>query len=100
MKITVRIWMGREGGLFVCVLHTHTLHTCVTYIRTRYIRVYALHVCVTYAHVTYTLHALKFVIFKPLSYCFEETIGFDVKGSFARRPMSRLIKPGDITKEF
>ena len=25
----------------------------------------------------------QFVIFKPLSYCFEETIGFDVKASFA-----------------
>ena len=46
----------------------------------------------------------KFVIFKPLSYCFEETIGFEVKASFASRPLSRLIrlysKPGDITKEF
>ena len=46
----------------------------------------------------------QFVIFKPLSYSFEETIGFDVKASFANRPESRLIKwynePGDITKEF
>ena len=46
----------------------------------------------------------SFVIFKPLSYCFEETIGFDVKASFACRPVSRLIrwynKPGNITKEF
>ena len=32
-----------------------------------------------------------FVIFKPLSYCFQETIGFDVKASFASRPVSRLI---------
>ena len=44
----------------------------------------------------------QFVIFKPLSYCFQETIGFDVKASFASRPVSRLIswynKPGDITK--
>ena len=43
-------------------------------------------------------------IFKPLSYCFEETIGFDVKASFASRPVSRLIrsynKSGDKTKEF
>ena len=42
--------------------------------------------------------------FKPLSFCFEETIWFDVKASFASRPRSRLIrwykKPGDITKEF
>ena len=36
--------------------------------------------------------------FKPLSYCFEETIGFDVMASFARRPVLRLIKSGDITK--
>ena len=41
-----------------------------------------------------------FVTFKPLSYCFEEIIGFQVEVSFARRPVSRLIKPGDITKEF
>ena len=44
----------------------------------------------------------QFVIFKPLSYCFEETIGFDVKVSFASRPASCLIrsynKPGDKTK--
>ena len=42
----------------------------------------------------------QFVVFKPLSYCFEETIGFHVKASFASRPVSRLIrwynKPGDI----
>ena len=46
----------------------------------------------------------QFVIFKPLSYCFEETIGFDVKASFASRPVSRLIrwcnKPSDIIKKF
>ena len=41
-----------------------------------------------------------FVIFIPLSYCFEETTRFDVKALFARGPVSRLIKPGDITKEF
>ena len=47
---------------------------------------------------------IQFVIFKPLSYCFEEAIGFDLKASFASRPMLRLIswysKPGDITKEY
>ena len=46
----------------------------------------------------------QFVIFKPLSYCFKETIGFDVKVWFASRPLSRLIrwynKAGDITKKF
>ena len=42
----------------------------------------------------------QFVIFKPLSYCFEETTGFDVKALFGRGPASRLIKPGDITKRF
>ena len=46
----------------------------------------------------------QFVIFKPLSYYFKETIGFDAKSSFESRPLSRLIswynKPGDITKEF
>ena len=34
---------------------------------------------------------IQFVIFKPLSYGFEETIGFYVKASFASRPVSRLI---------
>ena len=34
----------------------------------------------------------QFVIFKPLSHCFEETIGFDVKASFVSRPMSHLIR--------
>ena len=33
----------------------------------------------------------QFAIFKPLSYCFEKIIGFDVKASFACRSMSRLI---------
>ena len=37
-------------------------------------------------------HAAQFVIFKPLRYCFFETIGFDVKASFASRPESRLIR--------
>ena len=36
--------------------------------------------------------SVQFVIFKPLSYCFEETIRFDVKASFASRPLSRLIR--------
>ena len=34
----------------------------------------------------------QFVIFKPLNCCFEETIGFDVKASFASCPVSRLIR--------
>ena len=38
-----------------------------------------------------SLLVTQFVIFKPLSHCFEETIGFDVKASFASRPVSRLI---------
>ena len=42
----------------------------------------------------------QFAIFKLLSYCFEEIIGFKVKVSFARRPVSRLMKPGDVTHEF
>ena len=34
----------------------------------------------------------QFVVFKPLSYCLEEKIGFHVKASFASRPVSRLIR--------
>ena len=33
-----------------------------------------------------------FVIFIPLSYCFEETTRFDVKALLTRGPLSRLIK--------
>ena len=36
--------------------------------------------------------AIHFVIFKPLSYCFEDTIGFGVKASLASRPLPRLIR--------
>ena len=39
-------------------------------------------------------------ILKPLSYCFKETVGFDVKASFASPPVLSLVKPGNITKEF
>ena len=42
----------------------------------------------------------EFVVFKLLSYCFEETIGFDLKVSFVRRSVSRLIKPSDLTKGY
>ena len=35
---------------------------------------------------------IQFVGFEPLSYCFEERIGFDVKTSFERRPLLRLIR--------
>ena len=42
----------------------------------------------------------QFVVFKTLSYFFEGTIEFDVKASFASRPVLRLIrwynKPADI----
>ena len=43
----------------------------------------------------------QFVIFQSLalSYCFEETIGFGGKASFARRPVFHLNKPVDITKK-
>ena len=34
----------------------------------------------------------QFEIFESLSYCFEGTIEFDVKASFASRPVSRLIR--------
>ena len=30
----------------------------------------------------------QFVVFKPLSYCFEEAIGFDVKTSFPSHPLA------------
>ena len=34
----------------------------------------------------------QFAIFKPWSYCFKETVGFDIKASFASRLLSRLIR--------
>ena len=45
----------------------------------------------TWGYVLSSKQTYQCVIFKPLSYCFEETIGFDVKASFTSRPVSRLI---------
>ena len=42
----------------------------------------------------------RWLTWDPDNISFEETIGFSVKASFARRPVSRPIKPGEITKEF
>ena len=42
----------------------------------------------------------QFVVFKLVSYCFEETIGLDIKALFTRPSLSHIIKPGDKTKEF
>ena len=40
----------------------------------------------------YTIRLNQSVIFKLLSYCFEETIGFDINASFARSPVSQYNK--------
>ena len=52
---------------------------------------------------SYFIICVQFAIFNPLSYCFKEIIGFDVKASFSSHPVSRLTrwynKPGDITSE-
>ena len=48
----------------------------------------------------FVLFSLQFVTFKLLNHCFEEARGFDVKAPFARRLVSRIIKPGEMTKEF
>ena len=45
------------------------------------------------------LSSLQFEAFKPLSYRFKETIGFEKLAPFARHPVFSLMKPGDI-KEF
>ena len=45
----------------------------------------------TVSNVVISSETVQFVIFKPLSFCFKETIAFDVKASFASRPVSRLI---------
>ena len=54
--------------------------------------------------INFTRMALQFVIFNPLSCCFEETLGFDVKGLVCKSckiATNQVInKPGDITKEF
>ena len=42
-------------------------------------------------HKRFPVDALLLIL-KPLSYCFKETIGFDVKASFASRPVSPLIR--------
>ena len=48
-------------------------------------------------HLT-ALTAYQFAVFKLIRYCFEETIGFDVKALSARSSVLRLIKPGDMIK--
>ena len=35
---------------------------------------------------------IQFIIFKLLSYCFKETIGFEINASFASRSLSHLIR--------
>ena len=40
----------------------------------------------------------QFVIFKPLSYCFEETIGFNVKALFVRGLSKQVIKQNNFKK--
>ena len=45
-------------------------------------------------------HVFEFVNFKPLSHCFEEIVGLDVKALFTRRLVASLIKPGHITNKF
>ena len=40
---------------------------------------------------TFSNATIQFVIFKPLSFCFKETIEFEVKASFASRSVLRLI---------
>ena len=45
-------------------------------------------------------HVFQLVSFKPLSHCFEETVGFDITALFTRRLVSVLIKPGHITNRF
>ena len=45
-------------------------------------------------------HVFEFASFKPLSHCFEETVGFDVKALITWRLVWGLIKPGHITNRF
>ena len=65
--------------------------------------IYAADVCFFCIYKNFTFFT-RFVIFKPLRYCFKETIAFDAKASLESRPVLRLIrwynKPGDILKEF
>ena len=44
--------------------------------------------------ILYSVIMTKFVVFELLSYCFKEAKGFGEKVSFARPPLSRLMKPG------
>ena len=60
---------------------------------------------ILFASVAFTKYLIKFscfqfVVFKLVSYCFEETIGHDTKALFTRPLLSHIIKPGDKTKEF
>ena len=59
-----------------------------------------IHCKVTAIYYNYHDHVFQFVSFKPLSHCFEETVGFDITTLFTRRLVSDLIKQGHITKRF
>ena len=37
------------------------------------------------------MRTFQFVTIKPLSYCFKETIGFDVKASFASHDITNQV---------
>ena len=47
--------------------------------------------CVCDLNMSRALEINQFLIFNQLCYCFEETVGFDVKASFARHPVLHLI---------
>ena len=46
------------------------------------------------------LFLLQYVVFKPLSYCFKETITFEKLSLFANPSVFSLMKPGGAAKEF
>ena len=99
----IHSWNSKGNWLFQCLLFSK--RTCGRQHKKtlRFFHSYNL----SYLHwrqKTRWVTRFQFVIFKPLSYCFEETVGFVVKIWFAGRPVSHLIrwysKPGVITKEF
>ena len=66
---------------------------------------FSLHAALTHCKVTTIYyndhdHVFQFVSLKPLSHCFEETVGFDITTLFTRGLVLDLIKPGHITKRF
>ena len=76
---------------FICLLYIHTMYKLYQMYANLNRIIYAADVCFFCIYKNFTFFT-RFVIFKPLRYCFKETIAFDAKASLESRPVLRLIR--------